>query len=270
MTMLKRILILSLFFAAATAAWGDEPKENTEAGIPNIRAIVTPKEATVGDILEYRINIAGKNIKDIKILLPEKKMAFPVKEITEGKTGKGQGKDNQAEAEGPAAAAVPLYIIHNAKKDDRSEKDIMDMTVILEMSYYRPGTHKMPVIDIIDVDKANIGYKVPEINIKSLNEKGQFHDVEPPLELSGNYTRLIILIIGVIIATILGLIAFRYIKKTIEEKKQEVIIIPAIVTFREEIDQFEGKKLIEEKQNRGLRLRHIRDFQKVSLFPTQI
>ena len=241
MTYIRKIIIIFLFLIPVIVVANDE-----EPGVPKIRGVVKPKEATIGDKLTYRVNIAGKNIKKIKVLLPQKKMAFLSDIEPDEKTESKDVNNTKDEKEDEAAASIPVYIIHSAKKDDRSEKSVTDMTVILEMSYYRPGKHRLPQIDIIDVDNIKIGYNIPEINIKALNKKGEFSDVEPPLPLGGNFTRLVILLVCAIILGIIGYFAFQYFRKKIKELREEIIIIPPIITFRSDMENFHGDALIQE------------------------
>lgn len=237
-TIMKKALIISaaLLFAAASLPAQQSP------GAPQVRAVVKPVEATIGDVLEYRVSIAGKNLGKVAILLPDSRIAYPAKEPADKKMPEQKSGE---ETENPADS-VPLYIIHNAKKDDRSDKDVTDITIILELSYYRPGKHQLPEVEIRDTDKVKIGYKIPEVTIKSLNQKGEFQEIEPPLELSGNYTRLILLIAGIVALTVLGVFAYRKVRAMIRARREEIPPVPPIVQFREEMAQLKARELIDE------------------------
>jgi hypothetical protein len=212
-------------------------------GAPSVRATVKPAAGTVGDIMEYRVNISGKNIGGVSILLPERRVAYPEKEKATVPAAVPAAPGGTTEEEDPGES-VPLYIIHKASKDDRSEKEITDITVILQMSYYRPGTHTLPEVEIRDTDRAKIGYKVPEITIKALNEKGEFQEIEPPLHLSGNYTRLILLVAGIIVLAVAGFFLYRKIRKILEERRAAVPAIPPIELFRKEMGELAPRALI--------------------------
>ncbi|MBN1533119.1 MAG: hypothetical protein JXA20_10690 [Spirochaetes bacterium] len=229
------IVVLMILLAA-----GSLPAGTQEKNAPAVRATVKPATATIGDVLEYRVNIAGKNIGGVNILLPERRVAYPEK----GKAAVPAAPPGGEPEEEDPGESVPLYIIHKAVKDDRSEKEITDITVILQMSYYRPGRHTLPEVEIRDTDKAAIGYKVPEITIKSLNEKGEFQEIEPPLRLSGNYTRLILLIAGLIVLAVAGVFLYRRIRRVMEERRAAIPAVPPIELFWKEMAGLDPRGLI--------------------------
>ncbi len=234
---MRRLLTVTAIILALGAA--ALPGAADEA-LPKVRATVKPSTATIGDVLEYRVNVSGKNIGKVTILLPEKRVSYPEKDIKAENVPDGAG----TEGEKDPAMSVPFYIIHKAVKDDRSEKGVTDITVVLNMSYYRPGTHTLPEVEIQGADSVKIGYKVPEIAIKSLNEKGEFQEIEPPLELSGNYTRLILLIAGVIVAVLAGFFLYKKIRRIIDERKAAVPAVPPIELFRKEMQDLDPRGLI--------------------------
>jgi len=213
-------------------------------GEVKISAGVTPKETTVGSSVEYRVSIAGKELSKIEILLPEEREFFPDPKKEDTKKKKKKPGDEE-ETENEAAAFVPLYEIHSARKEDSSEKDISYLTVVMRLSYYRPGTYSLPPIEIKSADKKSITYAIPTVTLKPLNEKGQLQQIEPPLDLGGNYTRLIIIIVMTVLLTLAGFFIYRYIKKRREAAAAEEIVIPPIETFRSEMEKLQGEKLIE-------------------------
>lgn len=223
-------LVLLTALAAAAGTGGDEG--------PLVKATVEPGQATVGDVLSYRVNIAGKGLGAIGIVPPEQREYFPPVKKEEKKTG---GDD----AEDPAQY-VPLYVIHTIKKYDRSDKTMTDITVTVQISFYRPGKYALPEIDIKGSDGVAIGYKIPEIEVKAVNEKGELQEIEQPLDLGGNYTRLIILCVATTVAAVAGFFLYRYLKKLYDQKKAAPVIIPPIEIFMEEIYQLGGDRLIEE------------------------
>jgi hypothetical protein len=212
-----------------------------EINAPKIKATVTPEKATVGTVLDYRVNVAGKGLGAITIVPPEKREVYPEKKKTQAPPPK-EGE----EAEEDPAQYVPLYVIHTVKKDDRSDKTMTDITVKVQMSFYRPGTWQLPDIEIRGADGIAIGYKAPEVTVAAVNEKGEYQEIEPPLSLGGNWWRLVILILVLAVLAVAGFFAWRYIRKMIEERRTAPVIVPPIDIFMKEIEQFNGGRLIDE------------------------
>ncbi len=207
---------------------------------PRIRASVHPSEVTIGIPIQYRIVIAGKNIKGLKIRLPERREYFPEREYA-GKKGEKVDRGGSADI----ITLIPLYIIHNAKRNESSDGEITSIVIILEMAYYRTGRYYLPELNILDSEEVRIGYKIPEVTVKAVNERGEFQDIEPPLELSGNYTRLIILGALLLIAAVVVLFAIRYLQRRGRERAEVVVMTPPIDIFMNEIGSLVDKKLIE-------------------------
>jgi hypothetical protein len=203
-----------------------------------IKASINKKIITVGEEITYRVKYAADKNQKINISLPEKKIVFPEK-----KEIKSTDK-NKDEEENKAYEAVPLYIINEAYQEDNSDKDTIYKSIILKITFYRSGRYYLPEIKIIGADKIPLGYKIPEIEIKELNKEGKLSEIEPPLDLSGNYYRIILLVIGIIIATILSIFLVKYIYKKISEKQEKIIVLSAIEIFEREINKLKGITLI--------------------------
>lgn len=206
---------------------------------PLVKAIVSPKDASIGTPLEYRVNVTGEDLKDIEIVLPDKRELYPEPETIVKK----KDSDEDPEEDDPSIH-VPVYVIHNARKEDRSEKSMDSFTVVLQMSYYRPGKYSLPEIEIFDRDKIKIGYRIPEIEVKGLNEKGELQDIEAPLDLGGNYYRVIFLILGVAAFTALSIFLYKYLKKRREELMNAPVVVPPIEIFLKDIEGLDGRSLI--------------------------
>lgn len=206
---------------------------------PLVKAVVNPEKATVGTLLKYRINIAGKGVKkeDIEILLPGEKICYPEK-----KEDDNAAKDDTSEPK--PEDQVPLYMIHNAKKDDRSEEDMLDITVVLEMSFYRPGSYSLPDVEIRYAGNEKVGYEVPVVTIEEVNQQGTMEDIEPPLALGGNYTRLILLIAGIIVLTLAAVFIVRAVLKRRQEKLNAVPPVPPLEIFLRDLAKLDAGKLI--------------------------
>ena len=242
----RSINTLIIFFAV-TAAASPAGEEDT----PKIIAEVKPDKATVGDQLSYKVRITGKGLKNINLVPPSNREYFPDKKDTVGSEhGKGVWKgsepDENEERSRDPSQSVPLYIIHSIKKNDHSDEITADITVSVSMSYYRPGTYSLPEIEIKGADGVNIGYKIPTVEITPLNEKGEFQDIEPPVELGGNYTRLLFLILGLIGVAALGFFAYRRFKKMHDVKKQALTLIPPVDIFMNEVNGLGGEDVIDE------------------------
>ncbi len=234
-----KIKILSLI-AAGVLFFSVSPAR-TSGDEPLIKAIVRPQSSTVGAVLEYRINIAGRGLsaKDFQILLPEKKECYPEKEGAPAPAKNKNGEEDENPAE-----AVPLYVIHRATRDDRSTEGVFDLTAVLELSFFRPGKYSLPGIDIKNARGEKVAYQVPVVEIKETNAQGTLEEIEPPLDLGGNYTRLIILIAAVIAATLAAVFLFRYIKRKRAEKAAKPEPVPPLEIFLRDMAKLGGADLI--------------------------
>ena len=233
-----RIIGIILLFVAVSginSTLHSDPKKD----FPDITASADKHTATVGDEITYTFSLKGGDIESAVVSLPEKKELYIEKK--EKDISKEKDKDSNTPEDDPDKA-IPVYIIHSAKKDVKKED--ASLSIIMKLSFYRTGKHSLPVIEISDKSGNKVGYKIPEIEIKALNEKGEFSEIEPPLDLGGNYTRLIILIIAAIVLGIAGFILFKYIRKRMLDKKNEIVVIPPIEIFRKEMNEFNPGALI--------------------------
>lgn len=209
-------------------------------GVPEIRAAVTPQKATIGVPLEYRVTVAGEKLKGLKIALPEQKIFFPPR--TEKKANKTAGADTSPEAK------VPLYIIQDARREDRSSGDTAYLTAVVKLAYFRPGTHRLPELNIFINGDGRVGYQIPMVTIESVNPNGEFNEIEPPLSLGGNYYRLVMVILGAMAlgAGIYFLVRFLSARR----KRQEVpeIPVPPIDIFMRDAGDLARKRYIESGQ----------------------
>ena len=208
---------------------------------PTIKAIVNPKTVTVGERIQYKIVISGKEISedDIKIILPEKREFFL-------KSKKIEKKDkNESEKESKLSSSfVPLYIINNIAKKDDSNSTIYLVSVIVDMVYYIPGKYKLPEIEIRDSKNILVGYKIPELEVVAFNKDGKFEKLEPPFDLGGNYTRVVYLILFVILLTLVIVFIVLYLRKRAKLKKEKIPKKNAIELFRDDIVSMNGIDLI--------------------------
>ncbi len=234
--MKAKILTFMAVLLAASAVAG-------AADAPKIKATVTPEKATVGSMLVYRVTIAGKGLSGITFVPPEKREVYPEKKKVQASQRK-EGEEGEA-GEDPAQY-VPIYVIHTIKKDDRSDRTMTDITVTMQISFYRPGTWQLPDVEIKGADGVSIGYKVPSVTVGAVNEKGEFQEIEPPLALGGNWWRLVILILVAAVLAVAGFFAWRYMRKMLEARRAAPVIVPPIDIFMKEIEHFNGDRLIDE------------------------
>ncbi len=175
-------------------------------GARTVKSSVTPEKGTVGQQFVYTLSIAGKDLSGVKITLPEKGEFYPPAEKKE------KNKNDKKSESGEDENSVPLYIINGASKVESDAGDMKQITVLVEMNYYRTGVHQLPEINVVDSDGVKIGYSIPAVTVEELNKEGKPEDIEPPLELSGNYRRIIIAILAVIAAAAAGYFVYRYFK----------------------------------------------------------
>jgi hypothetical protein len=128
-------------------------------------ASVTPAFATIGENVKYKIIVKNKSLKEIEVFLPDKKEKFPDKV-----------KDDK-NPEKPGESAVPLYVIQDAVKNEVESGNTKAIEITVNIIFYRAGKYQLPDIDILNTDKRKIGYKIPEIEIKSLNIEGKLEEI---------------------------------------------------------------------------------------------
>jgi hypothetical protein len=195
---------------------------------PAVTASVTPAFATIGEKVKYSITVKNKTLNEIEVFLPDKKEEFPEKV----KDGKKPDK--------PGEAAVPLYVIQDAVKNEVES----GIEITVNIIFYRPGRYQLPNIDILNTDKRKIGYKIPEIEIKSLNTEGKLEGIEAPLELSGNHMRLYMLIFTIIVLGSAGYFIYRRIKSGKPILPAPQIKLSPIEIFNNELKRLDPESLI--------------------------
>ncbi|PKL15346.1 MAG: hypothetical protein CVV49_21480 [Spirochaetae bacterium HGW-Spirochaetae-5] len=184
----------------------------TYAAEVSLDASVVPEKGTVGQPLTYTITISGIDPASLKITLPEKRVVYPDKKNDKKIDEKNRKKDSAGD-EKSSEEFVPLYIINNALRDESEVDGIKKINIKIHLSYYRTGTYALPEVKIAGSDGVTIGYKIPEVVIEELNKEGTLEDIEPPVSLSGNYTRVIWIILALLLAAAAGILLYRYIKK---------------------------------------------------------
>ncbi len=193
-----------------------------------IKAAAERNESTVGKSIDFKITIIG-DYNSYNIITPENKKFA---ETAEGETEKPENK-------------VPIYIVENINKEEKSEEGISYVIFTMTVNYLRTGNYKMPPIQVLDTADIEIGYNIPEVKILPVNTDGQFVEIEEPIDLYGNWSRIIIVLAILII--VIGLIIFlvrRYIKNK-KNKSTMLEYIPPITIFNNDINNLKNEMLIE-------------------------
>lgn len=235
----KAIFLYALILVAFCGSLGADERQT--ASHPEIRASVSLQKTTIGVPFEYRVVIAGKK-PDVKVRMPEKRIAYP--ELKEDSARKAKEKGDKTLVQDDAQK-VPLYVIKSARKEESKSGEIEQISIIVEMVYFHPGKHRLPEVELFDSENVKIGYRVPEIEIESTNPQGEFQEIEPPLELSGNWWRLMWVILGICAVFAAGYFFARWWnarKANLPPPPQT----PPIEIFMEEAGKLARKKHIEE------------------------
>jgi hypothetical protein len=101
-------------------------------------------------------------------------------------------------------------------------------------------------VKIAGIDGIAIGYKIPEVVIEELNKEGTLEDIEPPVSLSGNYTRVIWIILVLLLAAAAVVLLYRYIKKRRKTILPDAPSLPPIEIFLNEVESLKLRELISE------------------------
>lgn len=232
---MKRLLILSITLGLCIGS-GLLANDNSAPNHPEIRASVSVQKTTIGVPFEYRVVIAGKK-PDVKVRLPEKRVVFP-EQHKEKKTADAAAKDDDAQK-------VPLYVIKSARKDESKSGEIEQISIIMELAYFHPGKHKLPEVELFDSKNVKIGYRIPEIEVESVNPQGEFHEIEPPLELSGNWWRIVWVLLGLCAVFAAGYYFARWWNAR-KAAMPSAPPVPAIEIFLKEAGELARKRHIEE------------------------
>jgi hypothetical protein len=192
--------------------------------------------------VEYRVSIAGRNLKDLRIILPERREVFPEAEGPDKKAAVKEGPSG----EGDPARHVPLYRINSARREEHSENDLSRVTVVMNISCFRTGTYSLPEIEILDAQNVRTGYKIPAITVAETNREGRLQEIEAPLEGEGNYTRLALLLLAAACLTLAGFFGFRYWRKRRENRAPQAVVLSPLEAFMRDAASLNGPDLIRE------------------------
>lgn len=222
-------IILLLFIAGGNISYAAEASLN---------ASVTPEKGTVGQQFTYILSIKGIAPDTLKIALPEKKIVYPEKKNEKTNPGKNSVEKTSEEF-------VPVYIINSASRDNAEVDGSTQVNIKILLNYYRPGTFVLPEIKISGSDGIVIGYKIPTVTIEELNKEGTLEEIEPPVSLSGNYTRIYWIIAALLIISVAAVALYLYFKKRKKIVTVETPPPPPIEIFLNEVESLKLKELIE-------------------------
>ncbi len=200
---------------------------------PVVTAAVRPEKATVGSRLEYIVTVGEGNVAGIEISPPETREFIPP-------------PHDAAEDPSPAAGVLPLYIIHSAEKKESGPGRGNSVSLVMSVAYYRTGRHPLPTVEVRGADGVAIGYRVPEVMIEASNPSGDLQEIEPPLDLGGNYYRLLIVV------SILGALAaaaYLVLRRYESRRENDTPVpyeIPAIDEFLARMQTLRARGLVEE------------------------
>ncbi|MDR3238166.1 MAG: hypothetical protein LBT84_06660 [Spirochaetia bacterium] len=206
--MTEFFFVLLTFFLASAGESNDFLK---------IEGKVNRTTVTAGETVEYTVTVAGTNLEDVDLRLPEERGLYI--------------KDEP----------VPVYIISSASKEPAEGA----LAAAINISFYRPGTWRLPELEIYGSDKIRVTYNVPEITVAPSNENGEFAEAEPPFEIGGNYTRIAWLIAGGLLAAVAVFFIWRYVKKKRESRAASAPVNPFDL-FTRELEEMGGGALIDE------------------------
>lgn len=223
---MKKIFLTSLlilFTSIVYSAAGNNEQVSIEASL-------SPAKATVGIMLIYRIIISGSGSADYDLHIPAEKGFFPDKRDDDSK----------------GAKHVPLYIIGDASREESKIEGSSASEIKVEITYYRTGEYKLPLFKVIDKSENEYSYKAPEVIIESINNEAAFADIESPLSLSGNYTRLYLLIAGILIFAIFIYFLIKFFSKKRGDIKEGIPVLSPLEIFMIDLKKIDAPKLISE------------------------
>ena len=93
-------------------------------------------------------------------------------------------------------------------------------------------------------DGISIGYNIPTVTIEEINKEGKLEEIEPPVSLSGNYTRIIWIAAGIILCAAAAFLLYRYLKKRRKTDVIEEPSLPPIEIFMNEVESLKLRELI--------------------------
>jgi hypothetical protein len=192
------------------------------AAEPEIRAFIEPSVSKAGVTNRYTVEFAAPD-SNYSITLPERRI---IDENTK----------------------LPQYIISDIDQNSENREDLYYLTVTIQIAYFKPGKYELPAVRIIDSEGNELGYRVPTIEIIQQNTQGNFEDIEPPFKRSGNYTRMILVGLVVLLLIIILVLLWKFIQKWIAEKRAQPEKIDPAVEFFTSLNKLLKKLYLENNE----------------------
>lgn len=167
-------------------------------GTISIDSKVDRADILIGDVFTYTVNVI--HAKDVQVQTPS------------------------------LAENLGMFEIRDYKVNEPVEHDgeLLEKTEYL-LSTFDTGEYEIPPLEIgytigLDTVLYKIKTQAIAVNVASLNpdEAGDIRDIKPPIEPDKNYTQLIILISAIVLAIVISILLFYYIKR----RKQGKALIP--------------------------------------------
>ncbi|MDA3900282.1 MAG: hypothetical protein PF637_07160 [Spirochaetes bacterium] len=144
--------------------------------------------------------------------------------------------------------SIPLYNITNTDVRDYHENGLFIRTLTYNIVYFMVGVYELPQLFVYDAQENLIDYDVPRIEVTSVSkEEDTFADIEPPFSRSGNYTRIIILVLTLVVLAVLIFFLVRFILSRISKEAPQLVVIPA-ERFMEAYQSLQEKELLEQNK----------------------
>jgi|GEM_PF-6215382 len=173
-------------------------------------------QSTVGVPVEYTVTV--RHTSDLFLTLPDDREYLDI-----------NGKK------------VPRYIVAEKHISKKESAGAIQWNAVISVIFLKPGSWALPVVSIRDIDSQETVYVNKQIEIVSVNIDNKQEDIEGPIALQGNYTRLFLLLSGgiALLITIIWLIRFlrKRVKRTVvaEEDPYEIFKRDAIALYAEDL-----------------------------------
>lgn len=186
-----------------------------------VKVLVSAQETTVGVPVEFTVSVAA----------PDSNIAFDLpdaKKYSSADLGVKVDPKKITEED----AKLPLFVVDGVDVADLSTAGAFRKTVKVRVVYCVPGSYPVPPLAVRDTGRP-VPFDSPRVTVKAVNESGETADIEPPLELGGNHTRIFVMLIAALLLGAAGLAFWRWWttkrKKVISAEPER----PAIEVFME-------------------------------------
>ncbi|MBN2436657.1 MAG: hypothetical protein JXK07_15465 [Spirochaetes bacterium] len=142
---------------------------------------------------------------------------------------------------------VPLYMITGTDVKDYNEKGVFIRTINYKIVYFITGTYDLPRPVVHDSEDNPVNFTAPRIEVAPVSKEESFADIEPPFARSGNYKRIILLILALLALAVIIYFIVRIVKKRISRPKAIPVIVP-VEKFMDSYNRLQQKQLLENDQ----------------------